>query len=331
MFQSKSGKNMFQVLEDFDRNCLISKSGISYLDFRKQLTPNYYLVWTHLLLGYISLISIVAITVFMDLKFDSFVPILILISGFLIGYVLHYILAFFHEAAHYNLAKNKALSDRLANIFIGLLFGQEIKSYRLIHFPHHQYLGTPKDTERTYFEPLTVQFIIESLTGIKLFKLLLFRIKNLHSEKAYSTIKNKKKVNPQIIFGLLFNGCVVLGSAILGIWALTGAWLIGMMIFMPLLTSIQQVLEHRDEFASRDIDYRKQPHGQTNRLFGDGLVASTFGSAGFNRHLLHHWEPQISYTRFKELEDFLMDTQAATIIIKHRTTYFQAFVRLFTI
>ena len=256
---------------------------------------------------------------------------MILISGFLIGYVLHYILAFFHEAAHYNLARNKDLNDKLANIFIGLLFGQEIKSYRSIHFPHHRYLGTPEDTERNYFQPLTLQFILESITGIKLFKLLLFRAENPHSKNEHPKMKSKAIVSSQMLLGLFFNGGVVLGSAILGFWALTGAWFIGMIIFMPLLASIQQVLEHRDEFASRDIDYRNQPHGQINRLFGDGLIASTFGSAGFNRHLLHHWEPQISYTRFKELEEFLMDTQAAAIIEKHRTTYFKTFVRLFAV
>ena len=41
-------------------------------------------------------------------------------------------------------------------------------------------------------------------------------------------------------------------------------------------------------------------HGTSAK--GDGPLASTLGGAGFNRHLLHHWEPKISYTRFRELE-----------------------------
>ena len=66
-------------------------------------------------------------------------------------------------------------------------------------------------------------------------------------------------------------------------------------------------------------------------MFGDGLIASTFGGAGFNRHMLHHWEAQISYTRLKDLEKFLLDTEASDIIKTNLPGYFQIFCRLFSL
>lgn len=73
------------------------------------------------------------------------------------------------------------------------------------------------------------------------------------------------------------------------------------------------------------IDYSTQPHGAVNRLFGDGPLASTLGGAGFNRHLLHHWEPQISYTRLRELEVYLLRTDAAEGVRMRQSTYLETF------
>jgi fatty acid desaturase len=56
-------------------------------------------------------------------------------------------------------------------------------------------------------------------------------------------------------------------------------------------------------------------------MFGVGPLASTFGGAGFNRHLLHHWEPTVPYPRLAELERYLADTIAGPIIETRRCTY----------
>jgi hypothetical protein len=63
------------------------------------------------------------------------------------------------------------------------------------------------------------------------------------------------------------------------------------------------------------------PHGPVNRLFGNGALSRTFGNAGYNRHLLHHWDPAVSYTRFDEMESFLMSTELAKVINGARATY----------
>ena len=80
------------------------------------------------------------------------------------------------------------------------------------------------------------------------------------------------------------------------------------MVF-PFLASLRTLLEHRAEDADPRANYAEVDQGPVNRLFGSGPLASTLGSAGFNRHALHHWEPQISYTRLKDIEAYLLRTE----------------------
>ncbi|HEY9610893.1 fatty acid desaturase [Allocoleopsis sp.] len=320
-----------KLLEELDRDMLVNSFGVQYRDFRRLLTPKFHLVWLHLLAGYICLVLISTLAILMDIYLPSYLPVNIIVCGSLFGYSIAYIQLFLHEAAHYNIAKDREVNDKLANIFIGLMVGQNIKVYRSIHFAHHKNLGTPADTETTYFEALNLKFILESITGIKVLKVLSVRKKFRQSKQAPSDTSKQSSISTQLVLGAALNCLILVVSAVLGFWSLAGAWLAGVLIFFPFFCAIRQVLEHRDESARTEIDYHTTHHGQVNRMFGEGLLASTLGGAGFNRHMLHHWEPQVSYTRFKELEDFLMDTEAADIIQNNRTSYLRTFVSLFSI
>mgnify|MGYP001192672757 CR=1 FL=1 len=320
-----------QQLEDLKRDQILSVSGVPYLEFRKSLTPNYPVVWRDILLGHFALALTAATAILMDSYYPSLKPLTVIICAFLFGYIHQYIQLFFHEAAHYNLAKDRKKNDRLANLFIGSLVGQDIKFYRPIHLMHHRHLGTPEDTEHSYFDALTIRFIIESLTGIRVIKVLTKRENVQKSRPGPKTEKKKSTFGIQVVIGGLLNIGIVVASALLGYWSLAISWTIGFLIVFPFFGSVRQLLEHRSESAKSTVDYSKVPHGQTNRMFGTGIIASTLGAAGFNRHLLHHWEMQISYTRLKDLENFLLETPAQAILQRHRTGYFRTFGRLFTL
>jgi hypothetical protein len=120
---------------------------------------------------------------------------------------------------------------------------------------------------------------------------------------------------------LLLNGLIVGGHLMAGYWAASIAWTLGILSFFPFFNAVRQLLEHRDELAADDLNYSEVAHGRVSRLFGDSLLAQTLGGAGFNRHLLHHWEPQISYTRLKELEMFVLDCDCADLFRQRQTTY----------
>ncbi len=302
-----------------------SNAGVKFKEFRRTLEPRFGVVWLHIFSAYAVLV-LVAFGLTGLVGASLGVSLLCtLLGGFIFGYTIAFIQLFFHEAAHYNLAAKKSTSDFLANMFIGAIVGQDIKNYRPIHWGHHKWLGSTMDTEQTYFDPLDTKFIVQSLLGIKVLSVLSKREENLQTDAG----KKQSMIGLQFIIGALMNGAIVIGSLYFNYWELAVAWTIGMLIVFPFFASVRQVLEHRDENAKRDVDYHNVAHGVINRLFGDGLIADTLGGAGFNRHLLHHWDPQVSYTRLKDLELYLMDTPLADALKSRQTTYVKTFIRLF--
>ncbi|GAA3201965.1 fatty acid desaturase family protein [Nonomuraea roseoviolacea] len=311
---------------------LVDSSGKRYVDFRRSLTPRWSVVWATLLGGHLALALsaglVAAVGSAVDAGWAASAG-LAVAGGALIGFWLHYLMTYLHEGAHYNLAPDRETSDRLTNTFVGLFVGMNVKAYRKVHFEHHRYLGTTRDPERSYFAPLNLRFLVEGFTGVRLVRAL----------KGYREVV-RGKARPQdgeagsgsvdgvFVVAALFNGAIVVCSLWAGAVVLALAWATGQLLFLPLLNTVRQVLEHRSEFADDLTDYSVVPHGPVNRLFGDGLFAAVFGAAGFNRHLLHHWDPSVSFTRLKDVERFLMDTDVAPLLQRRQTTYFRTWRQL---
>ena len=192
-----------------------------------------------------------------------------------------------------------------------------IKSYRKIHWQHHLYLGSPQDTEVSYFHALTKLFLLETLTGIHLLRTI--RRKEGNEVLTKEQVKQSRLM---LVTGISFHLIIVFFAFITTNWPFAIAWLLGFGIFFPFFATIRQLLEHRDESANHTTDFNKQPHGKISRLFIHSIVSSSFGSAGFTRHMIHHWDPQISYTRLKDIEVFLLNCEkTAPIITASKTTY----------
>ena len=319
----------FSELDAIDKGTILDARGRSLKDAKRDLRPRFAIVWRDLLAGHLVLVATAAAVVVADGR-SLVVSIVAALAGALvIGFALAYIQLFIHEAAHFNIAPTRRANDVLANALIGIFVGQDIAAYRAIHFDHHRYLGTPQDTERTYFEALDVRFVIESLTGIKILKVLLGRQRVASVDGAERERSAKKSLlNRQLVLGAALHACIVGASVWRGAWALVAAWLIGVGVVFPFFAAVRQVLEHRDSAARKELDYREVPHGAYTRLFAAGPLAATLGGAGFARHLLHHWEPQISYTQLAALEEYLEQTPVGDLLRRHRTTYLATFATL---
>ncbi len=170
-----------------------------------------------------------------------------------------------------------------------------------------------------------MRFIARALLGVRAVQVARER-ENLAGGSGQAP-KSAAKAAP--LRGLLFNGLIVGGSCWAGHWVFALAWCGGLAGVFPFFNAVRQVLEHRDELADDQVNYAEAAHGRINRLFGDSLLAQTLGGAGFNRHLLHHWEPQVSCTRLAEMESFLMRTPQAALFARRRTTYSRTFRQLF--
>jgi fatty acid desaturase len=306
------------------RGALVDDAGLVFKEFRRTLSPRFAVVWTQLALGYVAL-GVVAIAMVLA---KAFAPAWLLVTGatLLFGFFQAYIQLFFHEAAHYNLAPGRDRNDALANVFVGALHGLEIENYRVVHFEHHRRLGTTMDSERTYFDPLNMRFFATALLGIKALGVL-SRRGDLVSLTRNAPVGRQWR---QRVTAAAIHLGIVIVAWFGGERAVAIAWTIGTVSVMPLFVALRQLLEHRSEDADAAVDYATSDHGAVNRLFGEGPVASTMGGAGFNRHLLHHWEPQISYTRLGELERYLMRTDAAAPLNARRSTYWETFRALVT-
>ena len=310
------------------RSELVDSRGVGYFELRESLTPRFALVWAHIALGWVVVLGIsVGLFATTDVVHGFVVrSVLTVVGGAALGFWLHYLLLFQHEGAHFNLARTPRANDRLTNLAVGIFIAEDVRNYRRVHLEHHRYLGTTRDTERSYFDPLDARFVVEALSGIRLVRALAARRRVVAADAA--TEPPVPMLNPTFLAALVLNASVVILSWLTGHWVLSAGWVLGALVFMPFLNATRQLLEHRSEFAEPGTDFTSVAHGAVNRLFGNGLLASTLGAAGFNRHLLHHWDSGVSYTRLAELEAFLLDTDVAPVLEQRHTSYVAAARRL---
>ena len=311
-------------LEGITFDEVTDSKGTPYSVFRNSLQPRYSKVFFDITKGYFFLLLIAGSTIFFIYIFPSLWWIIVSVNSILIGYVAAYLALFIHEAGHYNIHSNKKLNERMSTIFLCLPFGLSLRSYRKIHWQHHIYLGTTQDTEVSYFNAMTKIFLMETLTGIHLLKTII--------RKENNTVLTKDQVQQSrlmLLAGFVLHIIILTAAFLTGNWPLAIAWIIGFGIFFPFFATIRQIMEHRDELAHHTTNFYKQPHGKVSRLFVHTIISSSFGSAGFTRHMIHHWDPQISYTRLKDIEEFLTTCEkTAPIIQSSRTTYSKVFKKL---
>jgi len=245
---------------------LVDGRGVRYRDFRRDLTPRYGVVWRHLLSGHLALALIAGGVAAAGAGHPALRPLLVVLGAIAFGYTIAYILLFFHEAAHYNLTRSRPLNDVLANLLIGWLVGQDIAAYRTVHFDHHRHLGTPRDTEPTYFDALDARFVVESLLGIKAFRVVSRReaVVRGADPTADSTRRARRR---QLLLGAALHAGIAGGAWLLGWWHLAAAWVIGVAVVAPFFFAVRQVLEHRGEAADRHAEARIAAVGSTSLLY----------------------------------------------------------------
>jgi fatty acid desaturase len=301
--------------------------GVEWQKFRRALEPRWTFVWCDIagrfaLLGLGYAVACAAAALGGNGLGFALLPLTATWMGFWFGSLV----LFMHEGAHYNLHPDKTLNDRLANVFVCILTGDEIKHYRALHWKHHLHLGDTDDTEVSYHFAPTLRFMLETLFGI-------------HAWRVFKTHRRSRTLEPKegggrqrdllaLVRGLALHAVIAGIPLLFGWYSATLAWVASVAVVFPFVSALRQQLEHRSEAASSAVDYSMIPHGAVNRMFAGSLFARSFGSAGFWRHLLHHWDPSVSYTRFTEFEDFLMQTDFAPLVDDARTSYGSVWRRL---
>src|SRR5450755_2709460 len=101
-------------LDALDRNVLSDAQGRSFKEFRRLLTPRWARIWLDIAAGYLVLGLVFAAVIFSDRHWPRALPLTVVVGALCFGYTIAYLQLFFHEAAHYNLARDRKLNDRLA-------------------------------------------------------------------------------------------------------------------------------------------------------------------------------------------------------------------------
>lgn len=307
---------------------IVSEDGVRWVDYRKTLRPRFGIVWRDIGLCYLFLAFGVLVLAPAPTSWPVWADVvLVAAAACWTGFWLHSLFLFGHEAAHTNLAPRRKTNDRLGDWFVWILYGSTTVNYRYTHMAHHAHLGDHEDTETTYHLCLSVLNMLKAVTGIHVLEVLLRK----------RSLSQPRKKSSRTSSGLLASvRSFALHASILAALVVTGSylaaltWIIAVGAVFPLLATVRTVVEHRHLDAPCDVDFSVELHGPVNRMFGTGPVSRTFGSAGFNQHLLHHWDPAISYTRFPEMALFFSRTPLAADMEASRTGYGAAVRTLIT-
>lgn len=242
-------------------------------------------------------------------------PFVLFFASVLVGYLVAFLNLFLHEAAHYGLASKIWKNDILGWLAVGWIVGTNIQTYRKGHWRHHLRLGKTDDPENSYFSNLDGLTIAKALFGIKALQKI---FSPTHQTETTSSLIGAKL---PILVGLLNHAILILVFVLMNAWTALSIWILGLAFFFPFFAWLRQLLEHRSETSQSSIDYTKTDHGAVARIFGSGPVSSTFGGAGFNRHLLHHWDATISCTRLSDVENFLLQSNLRESVLSSKTSY----------
>ena len=311
------------------RGELRDADGTPFTALIKDLKADYPRVWRDLALGYAALGLTAALTVLLARSGlgGALAAVALGAAGF--GFWIAYVQLFIHEGAHANLAQGRKTSDLLCDLLVGWMIGTSVRKYRKVHFEHHRAFDTTSDAENTYFRPLDLAFIVKALTGWRVVEVLVARAR-LTAPKAAATANEGAGRDKLVLLGGVTAHLAILAALFLaGGPAAALAWIAGVGVVFPFFGALRQLLEHRSLEARGPVDYREVDHGAYTRMFGQSTFARIFGAAGFNRHLLHHWEPSVSYTAFDDLEQVFERVGMGPAMDGRRTTYGAAFRALY--
>lgn len=320
---SSTNNSLYSGVPDY--RSIIDKNNLSYLEFRKTLSPKYLIIFRDTFF----ILLMIAIPFFFSKKFYSSNIFYILFSSVWIGFWLHSYKLFFHEVAHFNISPIRKINDLLGYILFFPFVGIALKQYRTSHWMHHKHLGTIADTEISYYKPITINSLFEGISGIYLYKSFLRYFSRFNEKKVKDSLPrvNNFLLNLGIMLFFQFFLVIILYSCLSKYVAFS--YILAFFLIEPFFSGLRQTLEHRSFDAKNNIDYKSNNHGPINRLFNHNIFSIYFGSAGFNSHLIHHFDPFISYTRFRDIELYLLNSDYEYFIRNNKTSYFSAFRKLF--
>lgn len=198
-----------------------------------------------------------------------------------------------HGGLHGHLFKNRKLNDTYSKLFLAYPLYMVFKGFRKKHLDHHQFLGTPQDPDRYYYEHKNkntrLKFIL-FLTGIET------GLRGLRS--AFQKEKTPSAGMFEGIYVVLFQ------AALLGFLTYLGGpfayfflWFLPFYIGVYLCQNIRSFAEH-GHIEPDDLADSRRKVSYSSSL----LERHFFAPHRMNFHAEHHLYPQVPYTKLHLLE-----------------------------
>jgi fatty acid desaturase len=303
------------------RTSIATVDGHTYRELRSDLEARWPRVWAELAATIAAVAVVPVATARIERRLGKWGVLVAPLAAAAVGTTVHRLGHFLHEGAHFNVAPDKAINDRITNATVGIVVLTDVRAYRPIHMVHHRKLGQDDDPERGYFERLNGRFVFRGLSGARVMFSMRQRLAAAETEGPQPS-----KLVPLI--GAAMHAGVVIGLLRARRRGTAVAWAIGVGGVYPLLNSTRQLLEHRDETEDLHEPPPDIPARALTRMFTRGPLSQIIGGVGFNRHLLHHWDASISYTRLRELEERLQPTAAGPILAARENSYSETLRRM---
>ncbi len=310
---------------------LTNGNGELYRDFRKKLKPNYFRIQLSILATFLSCIALTVVMISSEMFW-----LLLIIAVIPLSLLQLRLLNVIHEGAHYLLAPNRRANDLFCNVFAGWFFVVAVDQYRITHIEHHRNLGEPGDPENAHMDELDFTWLVSAFSGIRTLKTLLLRKKIRHDV----TKEREKNSSPSHWLVPFCGGLIHL--MILRIIAEDGisfgetCWIVATYFVTPGLGMLRNLLEHRyvgnvdpsvwDALLDKPGAVKVTP--ATTRTFTKSILSQFYGSMGFTRHLLHHWDPSISFQNLKEVHNFILESSIGSLVASTDTTFTRQFAAL---
>jgi fatty acid desaturase len=104
------------------KSVIVNKAGLTYMQFRKSLTPQWGIVFSHIAVGWMTLVASNLLIILLSGRYLVIDLLLVGCGSILIGFIIAYLQLFLHEAAHYNLHPQRKINDPLCNVFVTRLW-----------------------------------------------------------------------------------------------------------------------------------------------------------------------------------------------------------------
>jgi fatty acid desaturase len=274
-------------------------------------------------------LALIVVAIMLAVKFPYFTVLAVLALP--LALLEHRVLNVLHEGAHYLIAKKRSTNDLFTNIFSGWFVVADVDQYRITHIQHHRNLGSNDDPKLSHMDKLDFTWLVSAISGFKTIQIILQR-KSFREDKLKEyKVKSRHFLVPAIgvLMHLMLMAMLLSLSVQILLW-----WILTSYFLAPFLGILRNVLEHRylekvdtriwDEVLGKENNLLDHPR-VTTRMFNTSVLSRIWGSMGFTRHLIHHWDPSISYLHLKEVNLFLLDTKIGPLLNSQETTFFRTF------